>query len=140
MPHPIAYLGFNGNCADAMRFYERALDGKLEILMTNGQSPVASHCPPDSHDRIMHARLALPGGGILMAGDCPGNLPYDGIKGVAIALNYDTVDEAKQRFQTLAEGGQITMPLQETFWAKIWGMAVDRYGTPWIINGELLPM
>jgi len=140
MPHPIAYLGFDGTCKDAMQFYERVLGGKLEILMTNGQSPMAAHCPSDSHDRILHARLALPGGGILMAGDCPGQMPYEGIKGVSLTLNYDTTAEAEQRFAALAEGGQITMALQPTFWAKIWGMLVDRYGTPWIVNGELLPM
>jgi PhnB protein len=140
MPHPIAYLGFDGNCAEAMRFYERALGGKLEALMTNGASPMAAHCPPESHDRIMHARLALPGGGVLMAGDCPGNAAYEGIKGVALTLNYDTVAEAEQRFAALAAGGKITMPMQPTFWAKTWGMLVDRYGTPWIVNGELLPI
>ena len=64
MPHPTAYLSFNGNCAEAMRFYEHALESRLEILMTNGASPMASMCPAESHDRILHARLALPGGGL----------------------------------------------------------------------------
>ena len=140
MPHPIAYLGFNGNCADAMRFYERALGGKLEVLMTNGASPIAAHCPPETHGRILHARLALPGGGVLMAGDCPTTVPYDGIKGVSLTLNYDTTAEAQRAFRALGEGGQITMPMQPAFWAKSWGMLVDRFGTPWIVNGELLPV
>ena len=140
MPHPIAYLAFNGNCADAMRFYERALGAKLEVLMTNGASPMAAHCPPESHDRILHARLALPDGGVLMAGDCPGTMPYEGIKGVSLTLNYDSSAEAERRFHALAEGGQVTMPLQPTFWARTWGMLVDRFGTPWIVNGELLPL
>ena len=140
MPQPIAYLGFNGNCADAMRFYERALNGKLEILMTNGASPLAAHCPPDTHDRILHARLALPDAGILMAGDCPTSMPYEGIKGVSLTLNYDTTQEAERVFRALSEGGQITMPMQPAFWAKSWGMLVDRFGTPWIVNGELLPI
>ena len=112
MPHPIAYLGFDGNCADAMRFYERALSGKLEVLMSNGASPIAAHCPPDTHDRILHARLALPGGGVLMAGDCPGSMPYEGIKGVSLTLNYDTSAEAERVFNALAEGGSVTAPSQ----------------------------
>jgi len=140
MPHPIAYLGFDGNCAEAMRFYERALDGKLEVLMTNGASPIAAHCPPEGHDRILHARLALPGGGVLMAGDCPMNMRHEGIKGVSLTLNYDSVAEAERVFRALADGGQVTMPMQPAFWAKSWGMLVDRFGTPWIVNGELLPI
>jgi PhnB protein len=140
MPHPTAYLSFNGNCAEAMRFYEHALESRLEILMTNGASPMASMCPAESHDRILHARLALPGGGLLMAGDCPTHLPYEGIKGVAFALNYDTIPEAERAFRALSEGGTITMPLQPAFWAKTWGMLVDKFGTPWIINGELIPI
>ena len=140
MPHPTAYLSFNGNCAEAMRFYEHALESRLEILMTNGASPMASMCPAESHDRILHARLALPGGGLLMAGDCPTHLPYEGIKGVAFALNYDTIPEAERAFRALSEGGTITMPLQPAFWAKTWGMLVDKFGTPWIVNGELLPI
>jgi PhnB protein len=140
MPHPTAYLSFNGNCAEAMRFYEHALESRLEILMTNGASPMASMCPAESHDRILHARLALPSGGLLMAGDCPTHLPYEGIKGVAFALNYDTIPEAERAFRALSEGGTITMPLQPAFWAKTWGMLVDKFGTPWIINGELIPI
>jgi PhnB protein len=140
MPHPIAYLAFDGTCAEAMKFYERALDAKLEVLMTNGASPIAEHCPPGAADRILHARLALPGGGVLMAGDCPGGMPYEGIKGVSLTLNYDTVREAERTFQALVEGGKVTMPMQPAFWAKTWGMLVDRFGTPWIVNGELLPI
>ena len=140
MPHPIAYLAFNGTCADAMRFYERALEAKLELLLTTGASPIAAHCPPDTHDRILHARLVLPGGGMLMAGDCPTTMPYEGIKGVSLTLNYDTIPEAERAFKALSEGGRVTMPMQPAFWAKTWGMLVDRFGTPWIVNGELLPI
>lgn len=140
MPHPTAYLSFNGNCAEAMRFYEHALESRLEILMTTGASPMAPMCPAESHDRILHARLALPGGGLLMAGDCPTHLPYEGIKGVAFALNYDAIPEAERAFRALSEGGTITMPLQPAFWAKTWGMLVDKFGTPWIVNGELIPI
>jgi PhnB protein len=140
MIHPIAYLSFDGNCEQAMRFYERALGGKLEVMMTTGESPLAAQCPPETHGRMLHARLSLPGGGVLMAGDCPPHLPYEGIKGVALAVNLDTVAAAERTFRALADGGTVTMPLQPTFWAKTWGMLVDRFGTPWIVNGELLPL
>jgi len=140
MPQPIAYLAFNGNCADAMRFYERALGGKLEVMMRTADSPMATEVPPECGDRIMHACLALDGNGYLYAGDCPAHLPYEGIKGVALTLNYDTVAEAERVFHALlADGGTVTMALQATFWAKVWGMLVDRFGTPWIVNGERIP-
>lgn len=140
MPQPIPYLAFNGNCAEAMRFYEVALESKLETLMTNGASPMASMCSPGSLDRILHARLALSGGGILMAGDCPDSMPYEGIKGVSLTLNYDTIAEAERAFKALGAGGTVTMPMQPAFWAKTWGMLVDKFGVAWIVNGELLPL
>jgi len=139
MPQPIPYLAFDGACADAMRFYERVLGGKLEILMSGADSPVAAQMPKEFAHRILHARLALPDGGILFAGDAPANVPYEGIKGVSITLNYATTAEAQKVFNALAEGGRVTMSMQPAFWAKVWGMLIDRFGTPWIVNGELLP-
>jgi PhnB protein len=139
MTQATAYLAFNGNCAEAMRFYEKALGGKLEVLMSGAQSPMAAHMPKEYADRILHARLALPGGGLLFAGDAPVNMPYEGIKGVSIAVDYATTAEAEKVFATLAEGGQVTMPMQPAFWARSWGMLIDRFGTPWIVNGELIP-
>jgi len=137
----IAYLAFNGNCADAVRFYEKALGGKLEVLMSGADSPMRDHIPKESAHRILHARLALPGGGVLYAGDCPENIPYEGIKGVSIAVDYPTVAEAEKVFAALvAAGGQVTMPMQPAFWAKTWGMLIDKFGTPWIVNGELIPI
>jgi PhnB protein len=140
MPQPIAYLAFNGNCADAMRFYETALDGKLEILMSGADSPMAAQIPKEVAHRILHARLALKDGGYLYAGDAPMQMPYQGIHGVSITLNYDSVAEAQKVFDALAAGGKVTMALAPSYWAKIFGMLIDKFGTPWIVNGELLPM
>jgi PhnB protein len=139
MTQAIAYLGFNGNCADAMRFYERALNGKLEVLMSGADSPMAEQMPKQFLHRILHARLVLPGGGTLYAGDCPADQPYEGIKGVSIAVDYPSVGEAEAVFAALADGGQVTMPMQPAFWARRWGMLIDKFGTPWIVNGEPLP-
>jgi PhnB protein len=123
-----------------MRFYERALDGKIEIMMSGADSPMAAQIPKASAHRILHARLALKGGGLLFAGDAPEHMPYEGIKGVSITLNYDTIPEAEKVFNALAAGGHVTMAMQPAFWAKTWGMLVDKFGTPWIVNGELLPL
>jgi len=129
------YLTFDGNCADAMRFYQRTLGGKLD-LMTHAQSPIAAQTPPGSENRIMHARLALDGR-LLMASDAMVGHPYEGMKGFSLSLIYPTVAEAQRVFKVLSEGGKVIMPLDKTFWAKAFGMLVDRFGTPWMVNGEI---
>jgi len=134
------YLHFDGNCADAMRFYAKVLEGKLDLL-TFGQSPMSGQTPKDSMNRIMHARLALAGNGSLYAGDCPPGMPYQGIHGVSIALNYDTVALAERIFNSLAaDGAKVTMAFGPTFWAKRFGMVTDKFGCPWIVNGEMIEM
>lgn len=133
MPQLDPYLIFDGNCAEAMRFYQKTLGGKLEAMITNGESPIASQCPEGSADRIMHARLAFDGRSI-MASDAMGGAPYEGMSGFSLALYYPTVAEGNSVFNALAEGGRITMPMQKTFWSESFGMLVDRFGTPWMIN------
>jgi PhnB protein len=134
MPTVDTYLIFDGNCAAAMRHYERVLGGKLEVLMSNAESPVAEHTPPAAAARIMHARLVLDGR-MLMASDAIRGQPYDGMKNFSVALNYPTVEEAQRVYAELSAGGQITMPIQETFWAEAFGMFTDRFGTPWMVGG-----
>jgi PhnB protein len=128
-----AYLIFNGNCAEAMRFYERTLGGKLELMMTARESPAADHVPAEFIDQIMHARLALDDRH-LMASDSMG-MPSGEMKGFSLSLSYPTVEEATRIFEALAEGGQVTMALGKTFWSELFGMVTDRFGTPWMING-----
>ena len=129
------YLFFDGNCADAMRFYERTLGGKLS-LMTHAESPMAAETPPGSANRILHARLDFDGG-MLMASDSMVGQPYEGMKGFSLSLIYPTAAEARRMFDTLAQGGQVTMPMDKTFWAEAFGMLVDRFGTPWMVNGGM---
>ena len=138
MPQPIVYLSFNGNCRDAMQFYAEALDGKIEVMLSGGDSPMAAMIPKEHAHAILHARLALPDNGFLFAGDCPSHTPYQPMNGFTLTLNYDTIADASKYFKALAEGGQITMPLQPAFWAKSWGMLTDKFGTPWIVNGEMI--
>jgi PhnB protein len=134
MPVLDSYLFFNGNCAQAMRFYETALGGTLEMMMTYGQSPEPEHCPAGSEDRIMHASLKIDGRS-LMASDIPANQPSAGMNGFSLSLNYASADEARRVFDTLADGGKVIMPLGKTFWAEAFGMLTDRFGTPWMVGG-----
>jgi PhnB protein len=141
MPQLNAYLAFDGNCAEAMRFYERALGGKIDKMMTGAQSPMAEQMPPGSAERIMHAELRLQDG-VLMAADTmhcgDDSPPYEGIKGVSLALSFASPAEAAAAFDKLAEGGKVTMPLEKTFWAETFGMLTDRFGVQWIINGGMI--
>jgi PhnB protein len=132
VPQLNTYLVFNGNCAEAMRFYERTLGGKLD-LMTHADSPMAGQVPPENSNRVMHALLMFEGG-VLMASDSMAGRPYQGMHGFSIAAHYQTAEEAKRIFDTLADGGKIEMPFQKTFWAEGFGMLVDRFGTPWMVN------
>lgn len=137
MPQLNPYLSYDGNCAEAMKFYARVLDAKLEALISFAQMPQGSGPPtPPSHaDRIMHAYLVGKDFS-LMAGDMPPGMSYQGIRGVMMTLTYATAAEARRVFDGLAEGGgKIDMPMGETFWADAFGMLTDRFGTPWGING-----
>lgn len=126
-----AYLNFDGQCREAFTFYQRVLDGEL-ALQTHGDSPMREHTPPEWHGRILHARLAV-GEGVLMGSDSPPG-GHARAQGFAVSLNVESAGEAERIFAALAEGGQVQMPLQETFWASRFGMLVDRFGTPWMVN------
>jgi len=138
MPQLNAYLSFNGNCAEAMRFYERTLNGKLELL-TFAQTPVADQTPAEDANKVMHAYLGFDGQ-VLMAADAPSGMKYEPMKGCALALSYKTADEARKIFDALSDGGKITMPFNPSFWADGFGMVDDRFGTHWIVNGGMKPM
>jgi PhnB protein len=140
MPQFIAYLGFDGNCAEAMHFYERTFGGKLAALIRFSEAPGAEKLSPAAGNRIMHANLVLQDGSSLMAGDAPMSQPFEGMKGCMLTMSYPKVDDATRIFNALAAGGTVTMPLQETFWAERFGMLTDRYGTSWAINGGPKPM
>jgi PhnB protein len=131
-----AYIFFNGNCAEAMRFYEKTLGGKLRI-MTAREMPMADSVPADQMDAVMHARLDLDGGGFFMASDwMAADLPYPGMGGFRVSLSYPTVAEAKRIFDALVAGGSAQLPFQKTFWSPGFGMLTDRFGTPWMVGAE----
>ncbi len=127
------YLTFDGNCAEAMNFYQRTLGGEL-TLMTIGESPMREHANEANAGRIMHARLKL-SDSMLMAADTMAEGHYDGMHGFSLSLTYTSIAEARRVFDALAEGGKVGMPRQETFWVELFGMVTDRFGTPWMING-----
>jgi PhnB protein len=128
------YLNFSGQCEAAFKFYAKSLSGKLENMMTYAGSPVESHVPPDWRQKILHARLSV-GDQILMGCDAPPDR-FEQPKGFSVAIQIKDPAEAERIFEALAEGGTVRMPLQQTFWAARFGMLVDRFGTPWMVNCE----
>lgn len=138
------YLSYNGNTREAFAFYAKALGAHIEAMLTYADMPApptpSEGCgdggAPPTGDGIMHACLKLPGGAMLFAGDTPPGMEFPGMKGVMLALQYATVDEAHSAFHALAEGGRVTMPLAPAFWARTFGMLTDRFGVSWAVNGE----
>jgi PhnB protein len=129
------YLNFDGQCAEAFRFYEQLLGGKIETMLTRGESPVAGEVPAAWHDRILHARLTV-GDQVLMGSDGPPG-EYEKPQGIYISLQVDTPGDARRIFEALAQGGAVTVPFEKTFWAAGgFGMLVDRFGTPWMVDCE----
>jgi PhnB protein len=127
------YLNFNGDCEEAFRLYERVLGGRIEAMMNHGDSPIAGQVPPAWHKRILHARMVI-GDTVLMASDSPPE-HYTQPTGISVSLGVEDPAEADRIFDALAEQGSVTMPIQRTFWAERFGMLVDRFGIPWMING-----
>jgi PhnB protein len=128
----IPYLNFDGECAAAFKFYEQCLGGKIVEMMKYGDSPMAEQTPPELRDKIMHVSLKV-GDLELMGSDAPPSF-FDKPQGFNVNLSFDNVAEAERVYHALAENGTIKMPLQESFWAVRWGMLIDRFGTPWMIN------
>jgi PhnB protein len=126
------YLTFDGSCETAFRFYERCLGGKIVAMMRYADSPMASDIPPESRQKIIHTTLTLGDQQLAGADAMPGH--YKQPQGFSVTLNIESVAESERIFRELAENGTIQMPIQKTFWAERFGMTVDRYGTPWMIN------
>lgn len=127
------YLSFDGRCAEAFRHYETVLGGRIEALMTYGETPACGELPADWHGKVIHACL-LVGGQRLMGGDPPPQM-MQAPQGMSVSLHVEDAAEAERIFAGLAEGGAtVTMPLAETFWAIRFGMLIDRFGIPWMVN------
>jgi PhnB protein len=128
------YLHFNGQCEEAFKFYERCLGGKIGAMITHAGTPAEQHTPAEWRDKIMHARLFI-GDDVLMGSDAPPG-HYHRPAGYSVSLQIKDPVEGKRVFDALAENGTIVMPFAETFWAAGFGMLVDRFGTPWMVNCE----
>ena len=126
------YLMFNGRCKEAFTFYAECLGGKIEAMLPHAGTPAEGHVPAEWREKIMHARLAL-GEDVIMGSDAPPG-HFEQPKGFSVTLQLTDPAEADRIFQRLSDGATVTMPIQQTFWATRFGMLVDRFGTPWMVN------
>jgi len=135
---PTPYLFFDGRAQEAIDFYQRALGAQVQMLMRFKDNPSPGQNPPGSADKVMHSCVTIGGGPVMISdGNCGGRPSFQGF-----SLSYDAKDEAdaQRRFQALADGGQVQMPLGETFFAKAFGMVADRFGVQWmVIAGQKNP-
>ncbi|MDZ4798374.1 MAG: VOC family protein [Bryobacteraceae bacterium] len=131
----INYLGFGGNCEEAFNFYAKVFKKEISAMFPNEGTPAEAHVPPEWKKKIMHARLDVAEGATLMGGDAPMG-QFTKHSGFCINIAIKDADEATRIFSELAEGGKTQMPLAQTFWAKLFGMCIDKYGVPWMVNVE----
>ena len=126
------YLFFNGNCEEALKYYQKVLGAKIEATHRYEGGPAEMPIPPDWKNKIMHARVTIDGE-VLMASDAaPGHFQQP--QGYAVSLQVEDATDAERRFKGLADGGTVTMPFGKTFFSKGFGMCVDKFGIPWMVN------
>jgi len=129
----VTYLNFNGNCREAMKFYQRCLGGELSIMPF---SEAPGDFPKEAKDRVMHARVTKEGTALLMASDTmPGSNFVQGTN-FSISIDCQSAEETDRLFTAFSEKGKITMPLQDAFWGARFGMLRDQFGINWMFNFE----
>ena len=126
------YLAFDGRCREAFEFYRTTLGGQIAFIQTIGESPMAASMPAEARGRVMHVTLHI-GDQVLQGADAPPG-QFTKPAGFCVALHFDDAVEGQRVFDGLAQKGNVQMPFQETFWAKGFGMLIDQFGTPWIVN------
>lgn len=125
------YLNYGGNCEEAFRFYEKNLGGKIVMMMRYGEQPDPKNAPPGTEKFILYANMAI-GETQLMGSDVPPDR-FQPMRSAYLSLGVDSDAEAERIFKLLGEGGEIFMPMAETFFASRFGMLRDRFGTSWMI-------
>jgi PhnB protein len=126
------YLVFDGRCEEAFQAYAKVFGGTVKTLIRHGDTPAKEFVPADWHSKVMHSEVSV-GNTMLMGSDAPADR-YQPMGGFSVSVQVPQPAEAERIFGALAEGAKVTMPIQETFWAQRFGMLVDRFGTPWMIN------
>ena len=128
------YLNYGGNCAEAFRFYEEHLGGRIGMMMKHGEMPDPSKVMPGMQDAVLHAQMTI-GDTVIMASDVPSDR-FKPMRSAYLSLSLDSDADAERIFKLLAEGGEVFMPIQETFFATRFAQLRDKFGTLWMILHE----
>jgi PhnB protein len=132
---PVPYLFFQGNCAEAMRFYAGVLGGEPEIMSFDSMpEEEKANMPGVPGDAVMHAALKIGEGWIYASDDPSGETPS--MAGTSVALSFPSVEEAKRVFDQFAEGGEVRMGFEPTFWSPGFGTLTDRFGIRWMVMAD----
>jgi len=126
------YLFFNGNCEAALKFYQKVLGAQIEAMLPYESGEKGMPIPPEWNKKIMHSKITIDGE-VIMASDAPPG-HFHQPQGFSVSLQVADPADAERRFKALAEGGSINMPFGKTFFSKGFGMCVDQFGTPWMVN------
>jgi len=129
------YLFYNGNCEAAFKYYEKVLGGKIEMMLRADEAPESMPAQPGWEKKIMHARMSIDGH-LLMASDSQPEHVHKP-QGFSVSLTVADPAEAERKFKALCEGGSVIMPFGKTFFSKGFGMAIDQFGIPWMVNSPL---
>jgi PhnB protein len=129
------YLFYSGNCEAAFKYYEKVLGGKIEMMFRVEEAPPEMPRQPGWEKKIMHAQMSIDGH-VLMASDASPE-HFHKPQGFSVSLNVKDPAEAERKFNALCEGGSITMPFGKTFFSKGFGMGIDQFGIPWMVNCPL---
>ena len=129
------YLFYNGNCEAALKFYEKTLGAKIEAMLTYEGGPDEMQIPPDYKKKVMHAKITIDGE-VIMASDAPPG-HFNPPQGFSVSLQVEDPTDAERRFKALSEGGKVNLPFGKTFFSKGFGMCVDQFGIPWMVNSPL---
>ena len=129
------YLFYNDNCEAAFKFYEKVLGGKIQMMLRADEGQEDMTPGPGREKLIMHARMSI-GDQVLMASDSPPE-HFHKPQGFAVSLTIHDPVEAERKFNALAEGGSKNMPFDKTFFSKGFGMCIDQFGIPWMVNAPL---
>jgi PhnB protein len=128
------YLNFDGRCEEALEFYRRALGAEVTMLMRFKDSPDPSMVTPGAEEKVMHSCFRVGDATVLASdGRCQAQTNFQGI---SLTLTVPDAAEAERRFAALGDGGQVQMPLTETFFSPCFGMVADRFGVSWMVLVE----
>ncbi|MCD7977916.1 MAG: VOC family protein [Tannerellaceae bacterium] len=129
------YVRYNGTCEEAFNFYKSVLGGEFVYVMRHKDNPEKDHpLAKEDEEKILHIALPIGDSMLLMGADTTSDKPVQVGDNITLAMSIQEEEEVRNLFEGLSAGGEITLPLQKTFWADLYGEFTDKYGIHWIVS------